>query len=187
MTEPDAKWAKRSLWTLLEAAQICADREPQDYSVVRDNPHAVFRGMGDDPARCVAEELYARSKDAVQVGQLKSFGSRTGHYGNIRVRPYDYIQWAKAAGFPVATVAVGVPSSQPTRLALRQQEAAILEWLRNLEYDPTSLPRSPKGRPGPKSEVRKKLKDTALFLKGPRVFDKAWQRLRDFGDIKDAE
>lgn len=183
MTGPDAEWLKRSLWTLLEAAQICAGRNPQDYSLVGDNPHAVFRGMGDDPARRVAEELYARSKDAMQVGQLKSFASRTGFYGNIRVRPYDYIQWAQAAGLHVA---VEVSGSHPTHAALREQETVILECLRNLGYDPTSLPRPRQGKSGPKSQVRQELKGRVLFA-GSTVFDKAWDRLRHFRDIKDAQ
>lgn len=63
----------------------------------------------------------------------------------------------------------------------RQQEDKILRTLKSLGYDPKHLPRPPAGKPGPKKEVR-----TALKGMSDRVFAKAWERLRVFGDIADA-
>ena len=62
------------------------------------------------------------------------------------------------------------------------QESEILRVLRELGYDPQRLPRAPAGTPGPKAEVRKRLPDMSAS-----VFKKAWDRLRGFGDIQDAD
>lgn len=63
----------------------------------------------------------------------------------------------------------------------RQQEADILRTLESLGYDPKQLPRVPAGTPGPKKAARAKLQSMS-----DKVFDKAWERLRQFGDIADA-
>ena len=65
------------------------------------------------------------------------------------------------------------------------QEEAILSAIRDLGYAPTTLPKPPAGKPGVKAEVRKKLKSHPLFKEKSTVFDKAWERLREFGDIAD--
>jgi hypothetical protein len=52
------------------------------------------------------------------------------------------------------------------------QESEILRVIRELGYDPKKLPKSPPGRAGVKDEVRTQLKFS------PKVFDKAWERLR---------
>jgi hypothetical protein len=62
----------------------------------------------------------------------------------------------------------------------RHQEAEILHVLREMQYDAQRLPRSPAGTPGPKAEVRSRLSHMT-----PKVFDKAWDRLRGNGEISD--
>lgn len=62
----------------------------------------------------------------------------------------------------------------------RWQEDEILRVLRGLGYDPKALPRNPPGSPGAKAQARAQLTFTS------KVFDKAWERLRQFGDIADA-
>lgn len=64
----------------------------------------------------------------------------------------------------------------------RQQEKQILRALQDMGYDPRQLPRAPAGTAGPKAKARARLADMTS-----KVFDKAWQRLRDFDDIADAE
>lgn len=64
----------------------------------------------------------------------------------------------------------------------RLQEGRILGALKDMGYDPMQLPRSPAGTPGPKADVRSRLADMT-----GKVFNKAWQRLRDFGEIADAK
>lgn len=48
--------------------------------------------------------------------------------------------------------------------------------------DPLRLPKNPAGKQGVKTEVRKALNGNPLFA-GKTVFNKAWERLRKFGDI----
>ncbi len=78
---------------------------------------------------------------------------------------------------PTETAAPGAPLSRQ-----KHQEREILRTLTDLGYDPQRLPRAPAGTPGPKAEVRKKLPEMTR-----RVFEKAWERLRGFGDIAEAE
>jgi hypothetical protein len=56
------------------------------------------------------------------------------------------------------------------------QEAAILDGLRALGFDPMLLPKPGPSEPGPKSKVKKAL-GTAGMWTGSTVFDKAWERL----------
>ena len=100
----DAKWLTRDLWTLLEAAQICAGIEPFGGGPSTDNPHTVLGQISDENLRNVVGELYARSKDAVDVGGLAQSGSRTKTYGNIRVRPFTYFLWAIDNGLQVSSL-----------------------------------------------------------------------------------
>lgn len=72
--------------------------------------------------------------------------------------------------------------AQPRGGRQRQQEQDILQALRALGYDPHSLPCPPAGTPGPKAEVRERLPEMTAS-----VFKKAWDRLRGFGDIQDAD
>lgn len=65
-----------------------------------------------------------------------------------------------------------------------RQEEGILEELRRKGYNPKSLPKNLPGKSGVKSEIRKAL-GTAGAWGGITVFDKAWQRLRDTGEIAD--
>lgn len=73
-------------------------------------------------------------------------------------------------------------SSASRKPALREQEQAILEKLRELNYDPIALPKPESGKKGVKHEVRIALQKTPLFF-GSTVFEKAWERLSKFGDI----
>ena len=78
---------------------------------------------------------------------------------------------------PTETAAPGAPLARQ-----KHQEREILRTLTDLGYDPQRLPRAPAGKPGPKAEARAKLPDMTKD-----VFRKAWERLREFGDITEAE
>lgn len=69
--------------------------------------------------------------------------------------------------------------------ALREQEQVILTKIEELGYDSKALPKPPPGKSGVRAEVRKALSDSSLF-NGVTTFDKAWQRLRDFGEIAES-
>jgi hypothetical protein len=68
-----------------------------------------------------------------------------------------------------------------------QQEAVILAEIRKLGFDPSEIPRPARGYPGVKSDVRQIVLTGHLRLFTPSSFEKAWDRLRRAGQIKDAE
>lgn len=71
------------------------------------------------------------------------------------------------------------------RSRLREQEEAILAEIRKQNIDPKLLPKQPSGMPGVKAAVRNALRKSSLF-KGPKTFEKAWERLRNDRSIVDA-
>lgn len=69
------------------------------------------------------------------------------------------------------------------------QDAAILDAIRAAGHQPKSLPKNPSGKPGVKAQIRAKVTNThpGLFPAKSRTFDKAWDRLRSFGDVADSK
>lgn len=63
----------------------------------------------------------------------------------------------------------------------RQQDDAILKWLKDNKHDPLKLQRGEKGKP----DVKKDCRDAVSFS-SQSVFRTAWDRLRANGEIKDA-
>lgn len=76
------------------------------------------------------------------------------------------------------------PSVKPVQRS-QAQDFAILNALIEAGYDPKAVPVNQSGKAGIKAQISAQLKDTPLFI-GATVFTKAWQRLREQGDIKDA-
>lgn len=67
------------------------------------------------------------------------------------------------------------------------QDDAILAAIRARGYDPKSLPKNPPGKSGVKASVRSELVGkNPLFQTTGHQFKKAWERLRDRGEIADA-
>jgi hypothetical protein len=66
----------------------------------------------------------------------------------------------------------------------RAQEQAILLKIKEMGLDAEALPRNDTGRTGIKAKIKESLKGHNLFH-GTKIFDKAWQRLRDFKQIRD--
>lgn len=64
------------------------------------------------------------------------------------------------------------------------QDAAILAAIRDAGYDPVTLPVNEPGKPGVKAKIRKTMTANTIFV-GTKVFDRAWERLRQRGDIAD--
>ncbi|TCV86656.1 hypothetical protein [Sulfurirhabdus autotrophica] len=87
---------------------------------------------------------------------------------------------------PLATIEIemDIKQNQDKQPKLRAQEKAIFDEIIRLGYIPKSLPKNKAGKPGVKFKVRTSLKENDLFT-GITVFDRAWERLRKFGDIVD--
>jgi len=86
---------------------------------------------------------------------------------------------AEAAAPVVAAKPLAIPRQ-------RAQESRIIELLKAQGYDPLNLAQRAPGRPGPKAEIRTlALSEKALF--SDRSFEKAWERLRSYGELAGAE
>ncbi|KWA65525.1 hypothetical protein WL28_25375 [Burkholderia ubonensis] len=122
----------------------------------------------------------------------------TSHRMN-EASPSEWLKWADGLNEPVhdgfrAAVSLVVDQHEPaigapaTALSAarrppsqhRHQEAEILRVIRELGHDPAMLPKQKPGTSGVKSAVRQKLSFSQ------KVFNKAWERLRDAGDVADA-
>lgn len=71
-------------------------------------------------------------------------------------------------------------------MASTVQDAEILRAIERAGYDPKRLPKNEPGKPGVKKAVRDVLKKQPPFKDSVKVFDHAWERLRQSGDIADA-
>ena len=95
---------------------------------------------------------------------------------------------AEVQAAPDATVGTNSKANIERISVPRQQDKAILEWLRLHEYDPMKMPVQRQGMPGVRKICRDAFweKSTDLFL-SKKVFNTAWQRLRDNGDMADVK
>ncbi|MDO8437967.1 MAG: hypothetical protein Q7S69_07425 [Nitrosomonadaceae bacterium] len=70
----------------------------------------------------------------------------------------------------------------------KQQDKVILDWLALNKYDPLKIPVRPLGGAGIRKECGDALREKYKKLfQSKKVFDTAWQRLRDNSQMKDAE
>lgn len=66
-----------------------------------------------------------------------------------------------------------------------QKEETILDAIKQANHDPSALPKGRSGMPGVRNEIWKRLKNEPMFV-SKKSFEKAWDRLRADGKIKDA-
>ncbi|MDP3609446.1 MAG: hypothetical protein U1D41_14555 [Nitrosomonas sp.] len=146
------------------------------------------------------DEISKGSASAIRLN--KSNSEHTPHYTLISI-----YQWAintlkfpdisldsfikentKLAELPLKGIEADKNNDQPQvkkrKLKSQEQEEAILVEIKKLGHDPKSLPRIVSGKGGVKSQIREILENTSLFL-SRRIFDKAWERLRDSRKIAD--
>lgn len=67
----------------------------------------------------------------------------------------------------------------------KQQNDAILTWLKDNKYDPKALPIPPQGKSGVKKLCRDKLRKNIKLFSSDSVFNTAWDRLRKDKEIQD--
>ncbi|MBV8500766.1 MAG: hypothetical protein JO006_03515 [Paucibacter sp.] len=131
-----------------------------------------------------AREAQRRLDDAVRTGRLTLLDpvleARTDVVEGAFVRAVDVRALTKAllGSEPVVDGAAGATKRVPAHQA---QEQAILLKLKELGFDPLALPRPPAGKV---SEPKSKVMDALRY--SVDVMNKAWQRLRKEGAIKDA-
>lgn len=115
------------------------------------------------------------------------------HQTYITLTSFD--AWAAEKGYRLHILEPVPATSQPlaergeknkdeptVRRRQRDQEEAIVAEIKRIGYDPLGYPDNEPGRCGVKSEVWAALRVNELF-KNQGVFEKAWQRARNSGDI----
>jgi hypothetical protein len=105
-----------------------------------------------------------------------------------QVRIYARGLYALAAWWQLTVGAVGTPGGQRKYVPKqKEQEQAILDWLRGNEYDPTRLPEWKHDVPGAKAGARAAMLANRALFGSDKVFELAWTRLRNAEDIGDAK
>lgn len=175
---------------LWEAAQILAETHEKSLKGVKDAMRKAF-SLGVLRVRMTDSDAPMDSDSRLRVEGMDSY-----------VTPGDLNKWLEADGYPYRFPAAPEPASAPAVAAVaptpasasapavavpepvakplqrqRHQEAEILRVLRELGHQPKALPKHVPGKRGVKAEVRGRLSFTV------KVFDKAWERLSDDGEI----
>ncbi|RIX47588.1 MAG: hypothetical protein D3M94_07930 [Rhodocyclales bacterium GT-UBC] len=165
---------KMPVLTTAQAARLMAGLDPDVFESLDNRPNS-----NNPEAFCSRAKKMERSAIAQQIA-LQS--------------PSKWLEWAGNHSFSVHEafrVAVSetlntcdseVPKSKGEAPLQRQrfQEQEIIRALNELDYNPQSIPKWKAGERGVKSAIREFLKDHKW---SDKVFDKAWQRLRDSGEI----
>jgi hypothetical protein len=177
-------WANRPAWSLVPIF----DRRPRVIAIKK---------------RAEAREIHTKQIDTlVRSGQLQALTDIGGAAQNATdpgtlLTAASALTYLKSAGVDVGqgeyqAVALPLDVSNPPDDAnvsakpvsrWAAQETAILQKLKELDYDPQALPQHKAGKAGVKAAVKKALGAKGLWAH-PSVFDKAWKRLSDNGDIK---
>ena len=144
-----------------------------------------------------AQALHADMAEAARDGSLKAFCPRRGvhrtppaHERVIFAQVADADAWLKAQGYPwriaqADEVTQAAPAKGEPVSVFAAQESELLRAIHEAGYKPTDLPMRRSGHPGAKAEIRARLKNHRLFV-GEKKFDKAWERLRASGGIRDS-
>lgn len=138
----------------------------------------------------IQDELNKGEQSVLKVDSALSNAAYTFitlHSFNEWVKRKDVPGGQRDAAEPVGSLQAGneVATKPQSRTKLRDQERAILNEIEKRKLDPLALPSAPPGKKGVKSVIRQSLQSSEL-LKGATTFDKAWERLRKHGFIREA-
>jgi hypothetical protein len=145
------------------------------------------RGLGEAWAQQFRDAMVKAAHDRSLIVRDPSTWLPTPHGQRVSlariVTRADVNAWLDAQGAGYRWEGAQQTAPEPPRPLQRQaaHDAAILGKLAELGFDAQAVPRAPAGKPSPaKQQVRAGLGYSA------DVMNKAWQRLRDVGAIKDA-
>jgi hypothetical protein len=126
------------------------------------------------------EESFRRAIEKTEVCDARPGDKELNFDAFIPSESWD----AVLEGMPQPGAAPANPShSEAPVPRMRAQESRVLEIIKNLGYDPESLPKPISGRKGVKAEIRQKaLEEKKLFL-SHKVFESTWERLSGGGEI----
>jgi hypothetical protein len=158
-----------------------------------------FHGRARGELHYVAHKHYKLIEETAKAGRLRLLDQHRAHSTKIEADTLISVEDARAylapLGFELrqvdalaneASAIEAAPAEGQQAPKLRAQEEAILETLKYLNFNPMALPPNTPGLPGVKAACKKALLKSPLFS-GRTVFDRAWERMRGFSDIKYSE
>ncbi|MEB0112790.1 hypothetical protein QN397_15640 [Variovorax sp. RTB1] len=181
-------------WLAMEAAKVGR------YTLER--AAEILKSAAGERKEAIQPKLEAAAKSGLLPVYEPGQNARRECDDNMRVRPFydeafwdDLNHWFKAHTrityrFPAPMAPSPAQAAEPPPAPLQRitataaQDAAILSAIRAKGLDPLALPKNEAGQPGPKAEIRSTLDGQPPFI-GSTIFGKAWQRLRQRGEIVD--
>ena len=171
-----------------EAFDNAPNRPEWDLTTSFTDPNKEFHESAWKEARC---EYYKTMQTALEKERIRVWTKSGTPESTIKWDSQILVNDARAylASIMIELQEIGSNALETTaeRKPLTRtaaQDAAILNHLKTFNYDPLKLPKQEIGKRWVKSEVSKvALKDTAIFV-SERVFNTAWQRLRDRGELR---
>lgn len=131
------------------------------------------------------------SKAEIKQRNLIELRAKLNHFIELRTLP-PFSELSYPPTVPrTAPVAPATAIQKPFQRGAAQ-DAAILSEIKFLGLDPLNLPKTAAGKPGMRAAVRASMKsrDESGYTKtfsSNKVYETAWQRLRDGGEMRDAQ
>jgi hypothetical protein len=168
-----------------DAATILCGHNPLDSDT---NPEATTTENGQttpgDYRRLLTffQSVAATDEQSRTLAQWHAIAREYGLKYHSWIDEYALTMPNEGGGEAATAPTVGTEGGANKRPLLQQQfqEQEILRVLGEAGLDPKALRKPEAGKPGAKADARGRLKLT------PAVFNKAWERLRQSGEIKDA-
>lgn len=180
----DVTKARQAKETQEQAAAIWNKERPEGRYTIEEAIILLLARTGD----------YYRLGKAVESGEIPCYKHEAGDKNGDPKDLCSYVCWddlnkwidektnIKKFRFPEPDTAPDTVKNAKPIPVQRQQDDAILNWLKKNNYDPLKLPVPPSGKAGVK-----KLCSEAVIFSSPSVFKTAWDRLRANGEIRDAK
>jgi hypothetical protein len=124
------KWARRDLWTFVEAATLAIGLEPVRFPPVPEDHESAIE---DGHLRHMWRELYENLKRSEAEGTLPTQTARVISYNGgavqpldrARLRPVDFVAWASQKGFAIPQRLVDIVQREATSSDKDTQELSV--------------------------------------------------------------
>ena len=160
-------------------------------AVTIDEAAALLSGGSHSPAWVAAKEELANEISSGELNTIIDYARFTQTGDRLRlIEMEDFLAYFQKLRMKVDQ-ATTEPAPKPIPMALisksKQQDSAILDWLKGNNFDPMKLPKPPKGKAGVKRDCRNALEIHYKMFSSTSVFNTAWDRLRQNNEIADCE
>lgn len=175
-----------NLWTIENAAAAIAEHEGW-HQGARDSLRQQMMQAAHDGRLTVRHPHTALAYRPDTVRDFYELVTPADVNAWLQLDPGSMLRWNATESAPVtgeAPPSVDDAAHIEPVARWQAQEQTILNKLRELDYSPCALPKSEAWTKGVKSKVRAAIGSKGMWHSA-KVFDKAWERLRERGDIAD--